>query len=446
MHQSESMSDGVRAAAINPVPVVDRRALWSALDAGASPGFALLTLAVLVRALSPTDYGILVIALAASGLSVAINPAIAATTTKFVSELSVERDSGGATIAGAITLSLSAVAVIDLAILLGTAVFGDSISHWLFGSDVAGGAGVTYVLLLAMISVAIQQIDAVLAAAIRGLERFQRQATIEVISRAILAAVVIAVAWFTRSINMILVAQSVVYLASATVRLVALRQLLPNKRLFAATTRAAAGRMLHYGGWMWMTALAGVAYTSVDRIIVGRTLGASAAGQYNVYLQITQLIHFIPASLFAFSLPAFSRLAADGSGGRGETQRTYSLYVRVISWVACGLAAITLLLWPYILSVFGGTGFASDRVGAPMFLILNFLLLAYNVAPYYLLIALGHAKAVSFVTMSAVFAALVLMVVLIPRFGIEGAAVARLAYGVGALALLWNARRLLKLK
>ena len=73
-------------------------------------------------------------------------------------------------------------------------------------------------LLLAMLSVAIQQIDAVLAAAIRGLERFKRQALIEMFSRGTLTAVIIYVAWNTRSVVMVLIAQSAVYFASVLVR------------------------------------------------------------------------------------------------------------------------------------------------------------------------------------------------------------------------------------
>ena len=167
------MTEDVRARPVAREPVAVTRALWSALDAAATPGFTLVTLAVLVRALSASDYGLLVMALAASGLSMAINPAIAATTTKFVSELSGQRNSGGGTIAGVITTSLIAVALIDLAILLGTAVFSEPLSRWVFGSAVASTRQVGQMLLLAVLSLAIQQIDAVLAAAIRGLERFQ---------------------------------------------------------------------------------------------------------------------------------------------------------------------------------------------------------------------------------------------------------------------------------
>jgi O-antigen/teichoic acid export membrane protein len=385
-------------------------------------------------------------ALAASGLSLAINPAIAATTTKFVSELSGQRNSSSGTIAGVITISLTTVAVIDFIILSGTAIFSEPLSRWVFGGAVASSRDVSQVLLLAVLSVAIQQIDAVLAAAIRGLERFRRQALIEMLSRGTLTAVIIYVAWYTRSVAMVLIAQSAVYFASVLVRAIALRELLPGRRLLGTTSWVGAGRIIRYGGWMWLTALAGVAYTSADRIIIGRILGAAAAGQYNVYLQITQVIHFIPSSAFAFSLPAFSRLAAQGGAGRNEIGRTYQVYLCTISMTAVGFAAAMMASWPVLLRVFAGIGSADGRLGAPLLLTLNFLLLACNVAPYYLLIALGHAKAVSMITTLSMLVALVLMAVLIPRYGMEGAAVARLAYGAGALLLLWQARRLLQWK
>jgi O-antigen/teichoic acid export membrane protein len=60
------------------------------------------------------------------------------------------------------------------------------------------------------------------------------------------------------------------------------------------------------------------------------------------------------------------------------------------------------------------------------------------------LLALGQARAVAVVTTASMLAALVLMTILIPRFGLEGAALCRLAYGIGALMLLLRAQRLLR--
>jgi O-antigen/teichoic acid export membrane protein len=429
---------------VMPEPVAAVRAVWSALDAAATPASTLATLAVLVRALGASDYGILVIALAASGLSMAVNPAIAATTTKFVSELSSQRHPGGRTVAGVITVSLITVAVIDLVLLLGTAVFNESLSLWVFGAAIARARHLGQVLLLAVLAIGIQQIETVLAAAIRGLERFRRQALIEIFSRAALTAVVTYVAWHTRSVEKILMAQCTVYLASMMVRAVALRRLLPDKRLFELSGRAEASALFRYGGWMWLSALAGVAYTSADRIIVGRSLGAAAAGQYNIYVQITQLIHFVPSSLFAFSFPVFSRLAAQGSARRGEMARAYRRYLLAIGSTALGISAAMMLTWAFLLSAFSGGFPGRDQGGLPALLGANFLLLAASVVPYYLLLALGRPRTVSMITSTSMLAALALMVVLVPRYGLYGAALARLAYGIGALMLLQRAHRELK--
>jgi O-antigen/teichoic acid export membrane protein len=420
------------------------RALWSALDAAATPASTLAILAALVRTLSASDYGILVIALAASGLSMAVNPAIAAATTKFISELSGHRHAGGRTVAGVITVSLLTVAIIDLMLLLGTAVFNEPLSRWAFGAPVGRTQHLGVVLLLAVLAIGIQQLETVLAAAIRGLERFRRQALIELLSRAALTAVVTYVAWHTRSLEMILVAQCAVYMASTLMRADALRRLLPGKRLFEVSGRAEAGALFRYGGWMWLTALAGVAYTSVDRIMVGRSLGAAAAGQYNIYVQITQLIHFVPTSVFAFSFPAFSRLAAQGNVRSEEIARTYRTYLLAIGMLAIGIVAAMMVSWPFLLRIFVGAGFAGGQFGAPGLLMVNFLLLAFCVAPYYLLLALGQARAVAVISASSMLAALVLMAVLIPRYGMEGAALARLAYGGGMLMLLHRVHRVLK--
>jgi O-antigen/teichoic acid export membrane protein len=425
-------------------PVAAKSAFWSALDAAAAPASTLATLAVLVRALSAPDYGILVIALAASGLSMAVNPAIAATTTKFVSGLSGGRDPGGRTVAGVITVSLITVAVIDVALILLTAVFNQSLTLWVFGIAGARTAQIGQVLLLAVLAMGIQQIDTILAAAIRGLECFRWQALIEMFSRATLTAVVIFVAWYTRSLQGILIAQGAVYILSIVVRAVVLRRLLPDKRLFELPGWEEAGTLLRYGGWMWLGALASVAYTSADRILVGRSLGAAAAGQYNVYVQITQLIHFVPSSLFAFSFPAFSRLAAQGSARRDEIARVYRTYLLAIGATALGISAAMMLSWTVLLRAFSGGLPGGDQAGLAALLGANFLLLAANVVPYYLLLALGRSRTVSLTTSISMLAALALMVVLVPRYGLHGAALSRLAYGIGALMLLRSAHRALK--
>jgi O-antigen/teichoic acid export membrane protein len=419
------------------------RAFWSGLDAAAYPIATLAMLAGLVRALTPADYGILVLALAASGLSLAINPAIAATTTRFVSQAASQSKAGEYSIAGVITAALLAVTAIDLGLLLLIAVFREPLAHWVFGGATAGvGTDAGNVLWLALLAVAIQQLDAVLAASLRGLERFARQALIEILARAALAAGVLGVAWTTRSVAAVLIAQCLVYAVSVMVRATALRLLLPQRRLFRRAARAQISALFRYGGWMWLTALAGVLYTSADRIIVGRWLGPAVAGQFNIYVQLTQLVHFVPSSLFAFSLPAFSRLAAQGGEGAHQIAPAYRTYLGAISITALAIALGLLAGWPSLLRIFAGGAVQDPQWHVALLLILNFLVLACNVAPYYLLLALGHSRTVSVITTCGMLVALLLMFVLIPRFGMAGAALARLAYGAAALIFLVQAQRI----
>jgi O-antigen/teichoic acid export membrane protein len=421
------------------------RAVWSALDAAATPLSSLLMLAALVRSLGPAEYGVLVIAIAASGLCLAVNPAITATTTKFVSELSASRAGAKGTVAGVITIALLGAVAIDLCLLLAAAVFNPLLRGWVFGGAAAAGTPhLGVVLWLAVLSMALQQIETVLSGAIRGLERFRRQALIELMSRAALLAAVLSVAWQTRSLLAILGAQCTVYAVSIVVRAVALRRLLPRRRLFARPHWAEAASLIRYGGWMGLTALAGVVYTSIDRVIVGRVLGTAAAGGYSAYLQITQLVHFVPTSMFAFALPLFSRLIATEGGRAHVIGRAFNACLLGVTATGLIVAAALLLGWPLLIGLLAGSSFGADRPGVAILLLLNFLLLACNVAPYYLLVAVGQARAVALVTTVSMLAALVLMLVLIPRYGLVGAALARLAYGVGSLMLLPRALGILK--
>jgi O-antigen/teichoic acid export membrane protein len=419
------------------------RALWSALDAAANPLSLLVMLASLVRTLGAADYGVLAIALAASGITMAVNPAIAITTTKFVSELAGQIGSRRQTVAGVVTASLTAVMLIDLVLIGGTVLWREPLSNWVFGESIHFH-GKDTVLLLAMVAVGVQQIDAVMGAAIRGLEHFRRQALIELGMRGALTAVVTAVAWRTGSVAAILVAQCVVYAVFMLLRVLALRALLPERRLLVSSSRHQVLSLLRYGGWMWLSAIAGVAYTSGDRIIVGRVLGAAAAGEYSIYVQLTQIIHFVPSNLFAFSLPAFSRLSAGGIA-HAEIGRAYRGYFLAICASALGLTLALMACWPYVLRIFAAANVpAGGPSSAVLLLAGNFLLLSATVVPYYLLLALGKSRVVSLTTSSWMCVSLLLMIVLIPRYGLVGAAAARLAYVLGAVSFIARAHRLLK--
>jgi O-antigen/teichoic acid export membrane protein len=69
--------------------------------------------------------------------------------------------------------------------------------------------------------------------------------------------------------------------------------------------------------------------------------------------------------------------------------------------------------------------------------------LGLNVTAYYALLALGHVRTVTLVSLAGGTVMLLGMIWLLPRFGVHGVAMARLAYGSIALLMYYPLARLL---
>jgi O-antigen/teichoic acid export membrane protein len=420
-------------------------AIWSALDAVAGPLAALLMAAGLVRVLGTRDYGVIVVALAVSALSAAIIPAIGSTTTRFVAEAVTGKQVTA--IARIVTAGLIAVFTVDVLLFLAAVVFKAELTRTIFGtktseSDIPLGP----ILLLAVSAVCIQQIDGVFSATLKGLEQFKWQSLVEVVMRSLLAISSVAAALVTRNITAVLATYCGVCAVTVAVRVAVLRPLVPRALLMAVPSRTDWSRLLHFGGWMWLTAAAAVAFGTVDRIVVGRVAGPAAAAEYTIYIQLTQLIHFIPLSLFSFCFPVFSKLGVNKETNMPVISALYKRYFRIALAIALSLGLALLAFRGVILSLFGGPVLHQQDVPAFVLLVAGFVALSLNVLPYCLALGVGSAKFVSLVSTTAMFASLALTLSLTPVYGMEGAALGRLIYGIGAMAFMIRAHTILNRK
>ncbi len=433
----------MRAIRRDGLPERVRQAGWSGAEAAAGPLASLLVTGGLVRALGPQDYGVLVVVLAVSAFSTAINPAIALTATKLVSEAAGRQEPRGNIVARLITASLALVAALSFVILLAAGVLADPLSKLVFGARlVAHSPTVPRVLWLSLLAACLQQIDATVGAAIKGLERFKPQALFEVSSRLAVAVVVVAVGWRLRDLASVLFTQCAALALSTLLRAIVLRSVAPGARILARPQREDLARMLSFGRWMWLNAIATGAYTSLDRVVVGRILGPAAAAEFFVYVQLSQLIHFIPNSLSTFSFPVFSRLRSQGQ--IGSIRDLYRRLLGAVAVLALVIALAVGLFQHAALGVFTGRVFQHGSHATLDILIGGFFLLALNIAPYYLLLGLGASRLVSLVTAMSGAVALVMTFVLVPIMGLEGAALARLLYVLGTLTLLERAFKALQ--
>jgi O-antigen/teichoic acid export membrane protein len=423
-----------------------RRAFWSGVEAAAVPVASLFMTAGLVRTLDRQDYGLLVVVLAVSALSMAMNLAVAATTTKCVSEAVGSGSADDRRVARLLTASLMAVASLGLICLVGCWMFAGTLSHMLFGDEVVRDRhDVSTVLLLAVLAVCIQQIDGVFGAAIKGLERFREQALFELCSRFGVTAAAITAGWLTHDIHSVLAANCAASALSAGVRCFAFRMIAPGAHVFARPNRRDIQGVAGFGSWMWLSVTASVAYATLDRVMVARILGPAAAAEFQVYIQLSMLVQYIPASLLAFSFPVLSRLSASRSEGGRET--ISRIYRKLLTASIIGGFLISTVLAVFrrdLIRLIAGSGFQVSDDTTFLYLVYGFALLSVSIAPYYLLLGLGRSKNVSLVTTTSVAVAVALMPFLISRYGLEGAAIGRFVFPIGSLLLLCQVRGALR--
>lgn len=191
-----------------------------------------------------------------------------------------------------------------------------------------------------------------------------------------------------------------------------------------ARTLLAGGVKLH------ISTVATVAITSVDVLIVAHYLGTEEAGAYQLATQLLYALTVIPQ---AMTLIVYGRVSASGVQEAWEEQRQI---VAAAMLIVIGLSAAMVLAAPVVIDVIAGSGF---RDSVDVFRIVvagsaGFALSAL-MAPQW--IGRGLFGLASVLTLLIASANVTANLILVPREGLDGAAI--VVVGTGALMLLANA-------
>ena len=196
-------------------------------------------------------------------------------------------------------------------------------------------------------------------------------------------------------------------------------------------------KMNHFGMPLVPSALALWAINFVDRWFVAFYKGQSEVGVYSVAVRIASAVIFLLLA-FRTAWPAFAYSITDDR----DAKRAYAFVLTYVLLVTCWLAATLGLLAPWLVHLLArNPGFqrASEAVG----------LLAFSAAVFagYTVLAIGSGRArrtqLNWVISGLAAAVNIgLNVLLIPRYGMIGAAISTLvAYVVLFLAMLWYAQQ-----
>jgi O-antigen/teichoic acid export membrane protein len=199
----------------------------------------------------------------------------------------------------------------------------------------------------------------------------------------------------------------------------------------------AAREMLGYGAWLTVSNVVGPLMVYLDRFVIGALLAVSAVAYYTAPYEVVTRLWLIPAAITGVLFPAMSAASFD---------QLKTLYRKGIAVVLAAVVPLALLLAVFAynwLDAWLGPDFAAKGARAAQLLCIGTAVNCAAYLPFTLLQARGDAHLTAKVHLAELPAYLVLLWILVPRWGIEGAALAwtlRCAADAGMLFLLAHRR------
>lgn len=398
-------------------------ALWATFEYAWYPLLLLLITPLLLASLGAEQYGQWMLLTATVGVGSLLNTGTGAATIKAVSS---RLDASTAhSVDRAIQSSLA------IALTAGTILAG-AISgfFWILGPELLHKMGSASVIRITGIAAAaliwLENIDNVFASALRGAELFKQNAQIEIVAKTTQAAGSVALATLCPDITalfLLLIFIGIVRLfsraftANALLKLQALRPSLRHS-----------DHLLSNAKWGWLQGLGGLLFGVIDRFAIGSLVGATALAHYSVALQLAQQIHAVCASAFSVLFPKLSRALTkdDNYALRKPLQRALLIVFSLTTPIA---ALLALGSFP-VLDWWLGRDIAAESARTLSILAIAYWVLALNVVPHFVLLAMGEMKFVALSNLAGGLALVTAAFTLAGYYGIVGAAVARVVYGL----------------
>lgn len=180
----------------------------------------------------------------------------------------------------------------------------------------------------------------------------------------------------------------------------------------------------------------------LDIVMIGLYLGPDETAVYQIAARLSLLTGLIFSSSVSFAAPKISALYA--SGQMDDLARLLKRLTHLIFWPTLVAGIGLIVVSPYILSMVGA-GFEDGW--SVLVILVSAAILQCSVGPVVVLLNMtGHQNICAIVFGGCIALNVVLHVVLIPPFGMLGAAFAvALTYAVSRVALYWFARNRLGL-
>jgi O-antigen/teichoic acid export membrane protein len=398
----------------------------------------LVAMPKLVAYLGETSFGVFSLTWIMIGYLSLLDVGVNRATTKFVSEHLAEQDHESARR----IVRTAIVANLFLGVAGGLVV--GVASHYLVGAFFRNSPGLEQQARLSFyavgLAVPVLLVQGVFRAVLSSFQRFAWISAVEVTATTLQWGAAGLLAWKGYGVALVVFSAVGARILGAIVYGLLVFRLCPGLQLFRSQSLHGLPKLLRFGSWVTVSQLVSPLLVYLERVLIASFVSLSAVTLYTVPFEAMTRLRIIPAALVGTLYPAFSERGTEGEGD--QLQRLYERSVRYLLLLLVPGIVFLFVLGPDLIAVWMGPAFSRETAAVMRILAVGILANALAPVPYNLLQALGRPDLTGKFHLLELAPYVALCALLIPRWGITGAALAgtiRLAFD--SALLFWAAGR-----
>jgi O-antigen/teichoic acid export membrane protein len=383
---------------------------------------AFFTTPFMVGKLGQEYYGILALITSFVGFFGLLDFGVAPSIVKYVAELSTKGNYRGLSkIFSAATIFYVIVGILG-AILIAT-IAPYYIQSTLKSTNVSFNL-VYKLFLIAGLGFFINMLLSAFSAIPNALQRFDITSKVGLVTSTVSALGNVTLLFLGFGITSIVIFTLVIATVNLLVYAVINKKLIPNISLFTAPDRESFKVIFQFGGFAFLATISGLIISQLDRLILGSFLGPAAVTYYvipgNLTVKILNLVNAICSIIFPLSAALIAKKATK------DLHKLYKRSFRLVIYLLLFICVPALFFANKFLLYWLGQDFATNSTVVFVVLILTYAISTFHVVPFLLAFGANKPKYSAMYALITAVLNVILMWLLIPRFGINGAAYAYL--------------------
>jgi O-antigen/teichoic acid export membrane protein len=433
---ADRTNQGSPPVGITPSTLLARNATLNFLTQGWIVVVLIVAMPRLVSYLGETAFGLFSLTWVMVGYLSFLDIGVNRAATKFVSEHLAERDHESAReiVRSAILANLAMGLAGGVAVVLAAPFLVHSVFR--IAPELQHQAQLAFYVVGLAVPVLLAQ--GIFRAVLSSFQRFALIDMVEVLATTAQWGTAAVLAWQGHGIALVVLSAVLARVLAATLYGLAVWHLFPDLGLFRQSFLHGLPKLLRFGGWVTVSQVVSPLLVYLDRVFIASFVSLAAVTLYTVPFEAMTRLRIIPAALVGTLYPAFSE-----RGGADQVEGLQRLYERSVRYLLLVLLSGTMFLFvlgPDLFRLWMGDAFAQNTTAMVRILVLGIFANALAPIPYNLLQALGRPDLTGKFHLAELPLYVGLCVLLIPRWGITGAALAStIRLALDSVLLFWAA-------